>query len=134
MGGITFRYYVAPQSYLREFPHFTLGLGGETPADGYVYFISDSVREEWKPYWMYHVVVEFLEENPDSEYACLNAWRKEINAAGNLADKEYLTARCTFFGDLLVYMANNVELYSDVDIKKVNHTLEFLVQHAEGKK
>ncbi len=134
VGGITFHYYIAPPEYLPEFPGFALGLSCRNPSDGYLFFISASVRNEWKPYWMYHVVVEHLEGNADSQYACLDAFRKEISIAGKLVNKDYLDARCTFFENLQAYMADNTMWYTSVDVQKANRTLEFLVRHSEKEK
>lgn len=134
VGGITFHYYIAPQGYLRELPCFALGFSCRNPSDGYLFLIADSVKDEWKPYWMYHVVVEHMEGNADSIHACLNALRKEMTAAGSVADGVYLDARRTFFENLQGYMASNMGWYTDTDIQKTSLSLEFLACHSEKEK
>jgi hypothetical protein len=128
LGGREFSYFVVPISIIPEptqkklqekLPDFVMRLTGE--GEGYVLGISDSVREEFRPYAVLHEYIEFMEIGIDTPGRCLQALEEELMLVPEGIKDEYLQMRKGFFGRLIDYCSGEAD-YTPQDIEEMRHS------------
>jgi hypothetical protein len=128
LDGHSFSYFVLPQSLYPSLPDFVFRCTGD-PTDGYVLGISESVREDFRPYPVFHKFVEFI-EFADTRIAkknrCLEALGKELAIVPDSVKPEYLIMRRDFFRKFVEYCKAHPEEYSKKDILRIKNSLSML--------
>lgn len=116
--GVSFRYFILPQSLEPNLINFVSRMTGEIYEDGKVYGISDSVREEFRPYAVFHEIIEFGLLGIDHPDRCTKALNLETSAVPDEFREEYFTMRRDFFRDLIGYGSKFPKSYTQDDIRQ----------------
>lgn len=114
--GHSFEYYVLPSNVNPELKNFVWRVTGK-PEDGYVLGISEDVKEEFRPYSVFHELYEFNTlgiQNPDR---CSLASHKELLEVPSLIANEYSEMRSKFFRDLRGFALKNPREFTREDLK-----------------
>jgi hypothetical protein len=124
LGNRRFSYFVLPQSLEPELPDFVYRCTGTSGK--YVFGISDSVREDFRPYPIVHEFIEFTEIGINVKNRCVRALEKELELVPGDIMPEYVSMRRNFFRNLISYCAERPEHYTVDDIDEFRQTLERL--------
>lgn len=122
LGNRKFSYFVVPQSLEPNLPDFVIRLTGE-PSDGYVFGVSDSVKERHRQYVVAHEFIEFNEFGIDSQDRCTKALEEELRLVLTQDQPDYLRMRRDFFRNLIQYCLNQSELYTESDLNQFRQNL-----------
>ena len=125
VGNINFSYFLLPQQLEPNLKDFVFRCTGDSP-DEYVVGISDSVKEEFRPYAVAHELIEFLKIGIDQPNRCVRALEEEVAHVPVAIKPEYLQMRRNFFRNLLVYAAQQPENFSQHDLAEFDQSLSRL--------
>ena len=125
LGVRNFSYFVMPQSLNPSLPDFVYRCTGE-PEDGYVFGISDSVDEIFRPYAVAHEFIEFTEVGIDTPNRCVSALEEELKLVPSDIKNDYVAMRKSFFENLIEYCLNQSETYTESDISEFRQSLDKL--------
>jgi len=123
---LKFSYFVVPQSENPDLPDFVLRLTGANESDGELYGISDSVKEDFRPYAVAHEVYEFRVLGINTPDRCTKALEKELALIPETDKLEYTTMRRDFFRNLIPYVKGIPEFYTPGDITQLERNLQKL--------
>ncbi len=121
VGGRTFKYFVVPPHVKPRLPNFVV-----RSKDGSVYGISSEVRPEFRPYAVFHELIEFDELGIDVRGRCRTAMDIEMNAVPENIKLDYARMRHQFFQDLIHYARANPKNFTDEDIVEMKDTFKGL--------
>ena len=131
LGSRKFSYFVLPQALEPKLLDFVFRCTGK-PEDGYIFGISDKVREDFRPYAVAHEVIEFTEIGIDRHNRCLTALEQELSLVPDNLKREYIEMRHRFFRNLVVYASGKPESFTPEDNAEFRQSLgrlEELVNH-----
>lgn|SRR3989344_3964666 len=117
INGIALDYFIFPQSLKPDIPNFVYSLVSDD-RQSYLFGVSDSLREDFRRYFVFHEYVEFIELEKDSKDSCLKALEKEIMLVPRNLLSDYLTIRKEFFEALINSAIINSDMYPRQDIQK----------------
>lgn len=125
LDNLKFTYFVLPQSLEPNLPDFVYRCAGELP-DGYVFGISDSVREDYRQYAVAHEFIEFTKIGIDTTNRCVGALEEELNLVPENIKPGYLIMRKNFFKNLIDYCSKHQDYYTKSDLNEFKKTLDKL--------
>ena len=131
LGNRKFSYFVLPQALEPKLPDFVFRCTGK-PEDGCIFGVSDSVREDFRPYAVAHEIIEFTEVGIDSRNRCLTALEQELSLVPDDLRDEYIGMRFRFFRNLVGYAAGKPDSFTPDDIGEFRQSLgrlEELLNH-----
>ena len=96
LGNRRFTYFILPQSLEQKLSDFVFRCTGEL-SDGYIFGISDSVKEEYRKYAVAHEFIEFTEIGIHNINRCATALEEELKLVPEDIKKDYLRMRKVFF-------------------------------------
>lgn len=126
--GITFPYFVLPRYRLPNFPDFVLTMAATPVNEGFLLGISDRIEAPFRPYWMYHEVLELIELPPDTSDRCLRALELELQAVPRELRANYVPQRREFFANQIKYAQNFPDRYTPDDFSQWEKSGQFLEQ------
>ena len=122
-----FTYYQIPADLNPQLPDFVCRATGD-PRDGYVLGISDEFPEDMQRYAVFHEYMEFIEIGIDTQGRCLRALEAELAEVPREILHEYIARRAKFFRNLIPYIRENTESYTQEDIKEMEASRDRLNQ------
>ena len=126
---IIFPYFVLPQSMNQNLQDFALAMVTEDKSH-YLFGVSDSLPEAYRPYWAFHEFVEYVGE-PESPERCVRALERELSIVPNEIKPEYLLRRLTFFQNLVRYASGKPDEYAPKQVNKFQKSLSRLEELAK---
>jgi hypothetical protein len=128
LGSRKFSYFVMPQSLEPNLENFVYRATGEKGA-GYVFGISDNVREDFRQYAVAHEFIEFTEIGMDTPDRCVKALEEELKLVPEDIKPEYIAMRRKFFKELIDYCGLRPE-YTQGDLEEFRNSLNRLEELA----
>jgi hypothetical protein len=128
--GRKFSYFVLPQSLEPNLPDFVFRCTGN-PKDGHVLGISDSVREEFRRYAVFHEYVEFTQIGMEQPNRCVSALDIELDIVPDEIKPGYVRMRRDFFRNLIAYCSKQPDKYTSEDLNEFKGSLSRLEEIAK---
>ncbi|MFA5992811.1 MAG: hypothetical protein WC796_03840 [Candidatus Pacearchaeota archaeon] len=128
--GLRFDYFVMPQNLCPQLPDFVYRCTG-SPEDGYVFGISETVPEIFRPFAVAHEFMEFGQIGLDVNGRCLQALEKEIELVPGDIRPEYIKMRRRFFDNLVKWTRAQPD-YDQLDIVEFEGSLARLNELVRG--
>ncbi|MEM4239870.1 MAG: hypothetical protein QXM31_00300 [Candidatus Woesearchaeota archaeon] len=132
VAGKKLEFFDIPQQRNPDLPCFAYVCAGKKE-DGYVIGVSDEVYEPYKKLWAFHEFVEYAENGADNKIRCIDALDIELCAASielvsANAFRRYVAARKEFFENLVKYVREKPDQYTQSDISEYEESLALLVR------
>jgi hypothetical protein len=124
LGKYRFSYFVMPQEWESKLTDYVYRCTGE-PKDGYVFGISDHVKEEHRKYVVAHEYIEFNEIGIDTPNRCAKALEEELKLVPDNIKPDYVKMRKDFFKNLISYCSDRPN-YTKEDLEEFKGSLSKL--------